>query len=159
MSITPVAVPEESISPQRGEATTHLSRPVDSLLQSYLHTLRDIFSDVDFWLIFPFEGSCVFVVKFDVVEDFCFQFIDGAEISTSQNPSGQTAEPTFDLVQPRAMFRRTAFFVWGKTNSVTLVCQKRLATPADFLPGVPVRPNTFSAISARRFCPSRQGRS
>ena len=54
---------------------------------------------------FPFHGFCVFVVKFDIVEDFCFQFIDGVKITSRQDSPGQAAEPDFDLVQPRTMFR------------------------------------------------------
>ena len=46
------------------------------LHQSYFNTLRDIFCGVIFCLIFPFEGFCVFVIKFDVVEFFCFPLDD-----------------------------------------------------------------------------------
>ena len=80
------------------------------------------------FFVFPFHWLCVFVVIIDIVEDFCFQFIDGVKITTGQDTSCQAAEPDFDLVQPRTMFRRAVFSIWGKTYPVTFICQKRLAT-------------------------------
>src|ERR1700684_1362419 len=76
----------------------------------------------------PFERLGQKLIEIvDKIEDLGAKVCLGGKVASAKHPSGEDAEPDFDLIQPRAMLRCV-----DKADAVAQVAQKRLPALEGF---------------------------